>query len=80
MNNEKKEKWAILCGTGMDSNYLTNAKVFDATETEIFETSPEGTEGGLTDEFCGQQNSFPIRLTPRTKNLLKDLTEELKKL
>lgn len=80
MSDEKREKWAILCGTGMDSNYLTNAKVFDATETEMFEMSPEGTEGGLTGELCGRQNSFPIKLTPTTKILLKNLVNELKKL
>lgn len=78
-NDEKREKWAILCGTGMDSNYLTSAKVFDATEMEMFEMSPEVTGYGYS-EVCGQQNSFPIKLTPTTKILLKNLVNELKKL
>lgn len=80
MNEEKKEKWAILCGTGMDKNYLTDSEIFRATEEEIFEVSPGGIEGGLVDEFCGTKASFPIKLTPRSKKLLENLVTELKKI
>ncbi len=78
MERENKEKWAILCGTGIDKNYLTDSEIFDATEKEIFEVSPNGIEGGLVDEFCGSnKNSFPIKLTSRSKNLLENLITEL---
>lgn len=81
MNEKKKEKWAILCGTGMDKNYLTDSKIFDVTEEEMFEISPSGIEGGLVDEFCGLNKAgFPIKLTPRSKKILENLVTELKKI
>jgi hypothetical protein len=75
---EKKEKWVILCGTGADKNYLTDSEIFEATEKEIFEISPNGVEGGLVDEFCGMKASFPIKITYRSKELLENLVAELK--
>ena len=80
MEKEKKEKWAILCGTGIVSDYLTVSKIFEATEKDIFHISPRGIEGGLVVEFCGAENSFPIKLTRNTKKILKPLINELNKI
>lgn len=77
---KEKEKWAVLCGTGMDENYLTDSGIFEATHEEMFHLSPGGIEGGILDEFCGQENSFPIKLTSKTKGILKDLVKELEKI
>lgn len=76
----KREKWAVLCGTGMDENYLTAAKIFEATEAEIFEVSPSGNDGGILDEFCNMQASFPIKMTNRSKFILKDVIKEFEKI
>lgn len=48
-----KDKWVILCGTGMVTDYLTNSEIVEATEKEMFELSPNGIEGGLVEDVCG---------------------------